>query len=469
MRLDKRAQIFLVAPYWTTRVSIGVPPAKRPELLKKLTEALNSSDPHLQSWETELFEFPRTLRLRKHGQLTCPLVLEKQFHDDVSSFLEPFQPKANGRITYFDFGMGTIELLIDLNFLHEPSLHDFSTRCSEAKLYLVEQLNQGLPQAKFDFESIDKILTRSLESYGPTYSNKLMPAYDTAVVSKRSAMMCGPVSRNLVFFDSGSSVAQFEASEHSIRDIAACFLNEIHKTDGITQSDKIPISYEGFEGAVAVIRCADQTADGHRSDAMDASALFDVGLSTKLHAVRRTRNLWALLQIYWSAKFCASEGLYALLSEYTTNSQRPLRQLTAEYRQLEEYDRILSKIKFESQPEKITVEGEDNVAYTNVWNAYGVDKLNVSLSKIQEDVSGMLLSLRDKAEKVIQNRNSLTLRVFTALTLLSVVLDVSVQAPQFQKLIFLQKLAIIVAIAAALAVLISLMVRLPGLIKRRDG
>ena len=470
-RIDDEAQIFLVAPYWTSTASVGMAPANRKKLLTQLRCELNRGLPDapepdpgqagqqddtpeedLSRWKLEPFNSPRTLKLRRHGQLSRHFELHEELLTRLREVLgEGVLTDYAARVTYFDYGIGCIEVTLGCRF-GRIGVETFSTNAEKAKLVMVEAFNNGLTEADLDLEDLDKRISGFLVDAMKGIPNKLRPTYDDDVVDRRAQMFCGPVSRNIVFIDSNGLVPQLTVSAKQLSRAAYTFLNEANDDDGRTGSDKIPISHEGFEGAVALIRRSQDASERVEAE-MSWQTCLARRIETEEGEVRRTKLLWSLIHIYWSALFCASEGFFGMAASY---GQQDLtrRQIEDELAEIEKFQSIVSMIKFESQPEKVIVEGEDRSRYANVWHAYESEELLSSLDQIRQDSTATVQSLRDRSQKIYQSRIALTVNIFTLLMALSTVVDLVVffhmERPTAIGVILVTTFVLIVAISILL-------------------
>tara|TARA_B100001179_G_scaffold230406_1_gene217910 strand:+ start:3548 stop:4987 length:1440 start_codon:yes stop_codon:yes gene_type:complete len=424
LAIDGDAQIFLVAPYWTSVASVGMPPDRRPGLLRQLVDELNSasSDPQYP-WQTEVFQHPRTLKFRKFGQAYRYFELGDELVGELKGCLggDVFRDVA-ARITYFDYGIGNIEVTICCTNIETIGVEEFSKRAEKAKLAMVRSFNAGMPRGELDLAGIDAQISSFLLNRMSGLENKLRPKYDKSVMSERASIFCGPVSRNVIFTDTEGFPDKFEASQSELGRAAFNFLNEADSDGGYTGSDKIPISHEGFEGAMALVRrseaCSQRVVKELASD-----IAFQQRVDAEVGEVQRTKLLWSMVHMYWSALFCASEGFFTIAASYGVEKKPSLSGIERQLDEIDEFQKIVSMIKFESQPEKIIVEGEDRTRYSKIWQAYDSENLLKSLDQILLDSSATLQSLRDRAHKIVQSRTTRIFTAFTLLTLLSVIAD----------------------------------------------
>ncbi|MBR9805967.1 MAG: hypothetical protein GYB49_01925 [Alphaproteobacteria bacterium] len=423
-KIDPWAQIFLVAPYWTSITVPATSPEARPQFLEKLQGALNKGAEGAP-WELERFARPRTIRFRKYGQLVCPFEFKPDFVEEIQNHIgtDHFDG-LSGRINYFDYGIGNIEICIGIKNITAESLEVLTPKFEVCKLRVVDELVAGVPSALIDLEDIDRRISAYLKKHCDGLENRLKPSYDQDIISKRSSMMCGPVSRNVLFINSDTPSASVEVPLDAIQQLAAKFLNQVNGNLGQTGSSSIPVSHVGFEGAVAVVNRNETSCQRVGKSLSDGAFTVMNDLTGEEGEVKRTKMLWALVHMYWSAFYCSSEGLFSLLASHSEKKKARLADIRREYEALEFYKRIISTLKFEAKPEKVVVEGEDRIRYTSVWDAYESDDLLISLEKINADLTENLLTLRDRAHRIIQNRTATLIAIFTALTIFSLVADV---------------------------------------------
>lgn len=422
--IDNEAQIFVVAPYWTSIASIGMPPAARPKLLRQLTENLNERDNEgADVWKIEQFHVPRTLKFRRYGQIWRQFNLRDDLLDKLKQYLgvDHFGGYFS-RLTYFDYGIGCVEVSICCSGIDKIGIEEFSRRAERVKLAMVEAFNGGLIEADLDLEAIDGWISEFLKKHLSGLPNKLRPSYDASILNARAALFCGPVSRNIIFTDSKNFTPKIPVSSGDISRAAFNYINEAEDNGGYTGSEKIPISHEGFEGAVALVRRGPE-ASVRVCEEIGTKTAFSERIVAEIGEVQRTKLLWSLVHTYWSALFCASEGFFSIAASYGNDDHPSLRQIERELSEIDEYQKIVSMIKFESKPEKIIVEGEDRSRYAKVWKAYDSEELLRSLDQILQDSSATLESLRNRAQKIIQVRTTRIFTAFTLLTLLSVIAD----------------------------------------------
>ncbi|MEL6876021.1 MAG: hypothetical protein AAGM33_11155, partial [Pseudomonadota bacterium] len=301
-------------------------------------------------------------------------------------------------------------------------VEEFSKRAEQVKLTIVEAINGGLKESDLELETIDQWISAFLKKHLSGLPNKLRPSYDESILDARASLFCGPVSRNIIFTDTEGFATKIPASSGDLSRAAFNYINEAEDNGGYTGSEKIPISHEGFEGAVALIRRGPE-ASARVCEEVNAKMRFSERVIAEIGEVQRTKLLWSLVQTYWSALFCASEGFFAIAASYGIDDRPSLRQIERELSEIDEYQKIVSMLKFESKPEKIIVEGEDRSRYAKVWQAYDSEELLRSLDQILQDSSATLESLRDRAQKIIQARTTRIFTAFTLLTLLSVIAD----------------------------------------------
>ncbi|MBU2979640.1 hypothetical protein [Alteromonas sp. C1M14] len=420
--IDDKVQLYLVAPVWFSSTSVGMSPQERPALLKGLQDTLNESG-NCGKWELEAFHAPRTLKLRKYGQLWREFNFSSEFMQAISSIAEEdLSASVFARLTIFDYGLGNIEVSVNLPILSTGKLIDLASKAEALKLKFVTEFNQGLPNAELELTDIDeKYVTFSQQHLGGVI-NQLRPVYDESVVSKRVAFMCGPVSRNLLFVNSQGVCPQITATAAQLHETAYTFLNHANENFGFTGSEKIPISHEGFEGAVAVVNRSETSCIRYRKN-LKRHLGFNALCIAEKENIKRTKFLWSLVHLYWSALFCSSEGYYVISASSRISEYKSVNDIHEEIRNIENYQSIISMIKFESQPEKVIVEGEDVIRYAHIWDAYKSEDLIRSLSQIQSDSEQSLLTLRDKMRELSNKRTNRILAAFTAFTIISVIID----------------------------------------------
>lgn len=420
LNLASAFELYLVGPLWFSVTAPGISPQLRPKALEQLRDYLNAADAGSNfAWNIQLFDEPRTLRLRKHGQIWRELTFSEKFIEELSGIYgQDLAGEVSARITYFDYGFGNIEVSTNLN-TGVAGILRAAAISERLKLAFVKELNAGAPHADIDLMSLDKSVSVFLQDQYVGVENELRPKYDPEVVSRRAAFMCGPVSRNLLFFEKSTATAALTTSTTEFHNVAYTFLNEANQDSGITGSTKIPISHEGFEGAVAII--GELTVGEEMSDCETTQVLHGEIVNTEIAS--RTKLLWSLAHLYWSVIYCASEGYFEIASSESLKDVRTLKEVNLEIKKIESYQTIISMIKFESQPEKIIVEGEDTIAYAHVWQAYKAEELIISLSQIQQDAENMLITLRDKAQAATTKRTNNIIVGFTLLTIISVLVD----------------------------------------------
>lgn len=207
-----------------------------------------------------------------------------------------------------------------------------------------------------------------------------------------------------------------------MHETACAFLNDANVNLGFTGSAKIPISHEGFEGAVALVNRSEKSCTRYRRN-IESRMTFGQLCMVERANIKRTKFLWSLVQLYWSALFCASEGYYFIAAASRKTDYKSISNIHNEMRKISNYQSIISMIKFECQPEKVIVEGEDSIRYANIWSAYKSENLIRSLSQIQSDSELALLTLRDKITELSSKRTTRILSAFTAFTIISVFID----------------------------------------------
>lgn len=422
--IDTNAQLFFVAPYWTNTTATGDAPDARLDALNGLKDSLNKRTKGAELWQTQVFQKPRTMRLRKYGQLWRPFSFKGAFEGELDRILTSHHYDGIwSRVTYFDYGLGCIEVSVGLQNLSEEALLAMRPALSDVKLLLVDQFVAGLPDAKLDITSIDQTISNYLAQNEHGVANRLRPTYDSRIVPAAASLMCGPVSRNLLLTDSLGAAPRFECSAEAVSELANSFLNQTNQDHGKTGSERIPISHEGFEGAVALVRRDEDHVDRIKEEHA-AGKRFSEKCAAECGEVLRTKQLWSAVHMYWSSMFAASEGFFAITASYAEVEADSLAQVQEEYERIDRYQKIISMLKFESQPEKITVEGEDRIRYNAIWRAYDAEELMRALSQIQHDAETTLEALRDYAQKIMQQRMNRIIGAFTLLTLLSVIVDV---------------------------------------------
>ncbi|MBU3021204.1 hypothetical protein [Aestuariibacter sp. A3R04] len=420
--IDNNVQLFLVAPVWFSSASVGMSPQERPTLLELLQEELNE-DGDCGVWKLEKFLAPRTLMLRKYGQLWREFSFNSQFMQAISSiFGEDLSDAVFARLTIFDYGLGNVEVSVNLPLANTESLEDVATKAEALKLKFVKEFNQGLPNAELELTAIDKKYVTFSEDYLNGVVNQLRPEYDEGVVPKRVAFMCGPVSRNLLFVNSGGVCPQLTVHAQQLHETAYTFLNDANDNMGFTGSEKIPISHEGFEGAVALVNRSESSCIRYRKNIKRGMTFSELCAAEKEN-IKRTKFLWSLVHLYWSALFCSSEGYYVIAASSRIADYKSMAAIHEEIRNIENYQSIISMIKFESQPEKVIVEGEDSIRYAAIWDAYKSEDLIRSLIQIQSDSEQSLLTLRDKMRELSNKRTNRILAAFTGFTIISVIID----------------------------------------------
>ncbi len=421
--IDSKVQILLVAPVWFSSTSVGMPPSKRPSLLKQLQEKMNAGSDS-GNWEIDEFLTPRTLKFRKYGQLWRQFKFNLEFMQEISAiFGEDLSDAVFARLTLFDYGLGNAEVTINLPILSAKTLDNIAKKAEELKLRFVTEFNQGLPNAELELESIDKIYVAFSQKFLNGVVNQLRPAYDKSVVSQRATLMCGPVSRNLLFINSSGVVPQLTVNTRQLHETAYTFLNDANDNQGVTNSEIIPISHEGFEGAVALVNRSEASCLRYHNDIKNNASFSELCIA-ECDNIKRTKLLWCLAQLYWSALFCSSEGYFSISASSRTTDYKSISAIHEETRRIENYQSIISMLKFESQPEKVIVEGEDSIRYANIWDAFKSEDLIRSLDQIQSDSEQALLALRDKLRALSIKRTNHILAAFTGFALVSVIIDI---------------------------------------------
>lgn len=426
--LDNFAQLYFVAPYWTSVTAIGVSPKDRRSELEKISEVLNKDQVGDQKWAVEKIVSPRTLQYRKFGHIVREFNFEDAFSNEIALLIGPESfAGICGRITYFDYGLGNIEIAIGFKKLDAAAFQILAAKLTVAKDRIVSELIAGVPNALIDLEELDRILGNYFRTERSGIQNQLRATYDEAVLSPDARMpgarmICGPVSRNILFTGSNGALPTIDISYGAIEKFAFQFLNEKNPRHGVTGSDRIPISHEGFEGAVSVVRRSQESAI--RFQSLTDNAWVYEHCRLERGEVARTKLLWSIIQLYWAAMFSASEGLFAYASDNGEVKSQSLRNLTKEGEKLEQLQKIISMIRFESHPEKVTVSGEDRVRYMSIWNAYGTDQLLTSLGDIQADTHKTLTSIRERAQNLLRKRLNWIISTFTLLAVVSVIADV---------------------------------------------
>ena len=134
--IDNKVQILLVAPVWFSSTSVGMPPSKRPSLLKQLQDKMNANR-DCGNWELERFHTPRTLKLRKYGQLWRQFEFNLEFMQDITSiFGEDLSDAVFARLTLFDYGLGNVEVSVNLPISSSRTLLAIpSTRAGYVRAY----------------------------------------------------------------------------------------------------------------------------------------------------------------------------------------------------------------------------------------------------------------------------------------------------------------------------------------------
>jgi hypothetical protein len=420
--IDNKVQMFLVAPVWFSSTSVGMSPQQRPTLLKELQAQLNA-DGDCGQWNLEKFHAPRTIKLRKYGQLWRRFNFSHEFIQSISStFGEDLSDAVFARLTLFDYGLGNVEVSVNLPIPSAEDLDDIAQKAEALKLKFVAEFNQGLPHAELELETIDeKYVAFSTEQLNGVV-NQLRPEYDESVVSKRVAFMCGPVSRNLLFINSSGVFPPLSVTARQVHETAYTFLNDANDNLGFTGSEKIPISHEGFEGAVAIVNRSHSSCLRFRKN-LKKGLDFGELCTAERENIKRTKLLWSLVHLYWSALFCSSEGYYVISASSRISDYKSVAAIHDGIRNIENYQSIISMIKFESQPEKVVVEGEDSIRYAYIWDAYKSEDLIRSLTQIQNDSEQSLLTLRDKMRELSNKRTNRILAAFTGFTIISVIID----------------------------------------------
>lgn len=465
---DDSCELFFVAPFWTRTTAVGTAASARPSRLEQLRKHLNAGGGDQGHWRLEKFSAPRTLRLRRYGQIWTEFSFEDRFLIELRSILgtEHFGGVFS-RITYFDYGIGCVEVTVIAKGLISADLQAFAERATQIKLRLVDQLVTGLPLGQVSLPRIEDRISGFLTKKYAGLPNRLRPTYDTSVIGLDAQIMCGPVSRNILFTQCGTTSSR-QVTVEELRAVAQCYLNDVDDGQGVTGSEIIPVNYVGFEGSVSLVNI-DQ-AEPQDSQFYPDEPGYPEELSFEHHEVRRTKLLWSAAHMYWAAMFTASEGFFAMSADHAEVPGRRLKDITEEIDNLDEYQKILSMLMFESQPEKIVVEGEDRLRYGTVWNAYGSEKLARGLRQIQNDAEATLQSLRGRMQKLIQARVGGTLAIFTLLTVVSVIVDVIILydvdngLPPLLRLGILGTAALSIFVLAGVAFLTS---SLFGRVKRR--
>lgn len=253
--IDERAQLFFVAPYWAGIAATGDQPETRLESLEALRAELNAQTKKSEPWQIQSFLKPRTLRLRKIGQLCREFEFEESFIAEIEAMLgdEHFDGVFS-RITYFDYGIGCIEVSIGLKNLNANNIETIGDQLIALKLRMVDELVRGIPHAKIDLVEIDKIISAELGATARGVPNRFRPKFGKDLSGTAAELMCGPVSRNIILVDSGGgTIPRFNVTLDQVKRLANSFLNESKANDGLNGSRCIPVSHEGFEGAVAIL------------------------------------------------------------------------------------------------------------------------------------------------------------------------------------------------------------------------
>ncbi|WP_084399915.1 hypothetical protein [Henriciella aquimarina] len=427
IKIDTHAQLFFIAPFWTSATAVADGHHDRPDKIKKLRRTLNERTKKAgesETWELEEFKGPRTLRERKYGQIWRSFTFNDSFVSEIRSMIGASRFEGiRCRAIYFDYGLGSLEISIGLKNLDSQALRDMEQSLVNTKLKIVKELVAGVPNAELDLKAIDREISRFLVRECNGLENQLRPDYDVETLTGRSPLMCGPVSRNVLFTQTGGALSQFEINVHQIERLSRAFLNEVSEGQGRTESESIPVSHVGFEGAVAVVRRSKEAILRVRQRVERNEYEFCADHDLEEGEVKRTKLLWSLIHTYWSAFYCASEGLYSLSAKYSSNMRSSLANIREDYDELEHFQRIIAMLRFEARPEKMVVEGEDGVRYASVWDAYKSEALLQAMDAINADLRETLTSLRDRAQKLLQTRTNRLIFFFTVLSLLSVVSD----------------------------------------------
>lgn len=168
--IDDRVQLFLVAPIWLSTATIGMSPKDRKSLLQQLWREFN---------------------------------FEKAFVNELAKICgEDIKVEIFCRITLFDYGLGNIEVSLNLPVASINALEELGKKAESLKLMFVDEFKNGLANAKLDLSPIDQVYKSFSRRNLVSEVNQLRPDYDESIVSKRSHFMCGPVSRNLLFVNS---------------------------------------------------------------------------------------------------------------------------------------------------------------------------------------------------------------------------------------------------------------------------
>lgn len=421
--IDDEVQMYLVSPVWLSTATIAISPENRPKTLEALAKELNDGDSQA-IWNLQKFQAPRTLKLRKYGQLWREFSFMNNLLDAAKDIAgHCIADRIFCRFILFDYGLCNVEVTLKLTFNEHETVDDFAKRAERLKLLFVEEFNTGLPNAVLDLNKIDSVFRNFSIKHLGGVENALRPVYDETVYSKRVSFMCGPVSRNLLLVDTCGVKPQMRISSSDIFTMANIFLNEANSDFGFTGSEKIPISHEGFEGAVALTKRDEKECMRVQEDLQKGLPFKKICISEQGN-IERTKLLWSFVHLYWSALFCSSEGYYVIAASSRGREFKSTEEVLEAIKVIESYQAITSMISFESQPEKIIVEGEDSIRYAKIWEAYKSEELLKSLAQIQNVAENTLLSLRSKMEELSNRRTNSILTAFTALTMVSVIVDV---------------------------------------------
>lgn len=414
MQIERACRLFFSTPFWSDSICTGIHPSQREIHLKSLCEYLNSKNDDGLPWIYMDILKPRTIKNRKRGVVYKIIQLPKTFKNKVSSIFEENNViNIQARICYVDYGLGALEINIDVIRNSNENFISFIRKSTLVKEMVVYYLQQGAEGITPSFQLINEKISNFFDRAGISIPNQLSKQSNDHS-TKKSSFLCGPIGRHLILFCSELKSKVLKIDVDEIKLASNIFMNQCSENQGITGLLSIPIYHVGYEGGVLLLNdknCFQNILDTRKLGNLESNNSM----------VGHIQFLWTWTIVFWTALFTASEGLYALSTIYSLSGKYSLKEINHNLEFFDGYRKTISMIKYEFRPENVVVEGEDSILYSKLWYAYKSDELYKSLSQIDFDFEKIITSLSQKSDSLSQKRIQILFGILTIISFINVI------------------------------------------------